>query len=119
MFRKNGYLSTLLAVRQDNKGRRWHFSYWMTGPSSSERAQRLFFWDDARLETGVNIFIGPLTRPFRQIEKLVEKLVREPELRRAYRRELRFPLDRYYGDFGSFPEEHACLQTPEAQVPKN
>jgi len=65
----------------------------------------LFFWDDDHSEVGVLIYTGQSTRNYRAITKLVEKLVNEPELRHAHQRDLRFPLDRYYVEFGSFPEE--------------
>jgi hypothetical protein len=35
----------------------------------------------------------------------MDKLVADPELREQYRRDLSFPLERYYSEYGAFPEE--------------
>jgi hypothetical protein len=105
LFHSKGSWSPLKAKR-DKSGRRWNFSYWYTFKFWSDiDAQRLFFWDDDHKECGVALFSGGWTRPYPQIEHLVEKLVSDPELRKQYRRELRFPLERYYAEYGSFPEE--------------
>jgi hypothetical protein len=109
MFRKDGFRSSLLKPKQDKNGKRWNFAYWTM---SIFRAQRLFFWGDDHSDMGVLIYTGPSTRNYRAITKIVEKLVHEPELRHAYRRDLRFPLDRYYAVFGSFPEEALGAELP-------
>lgn len=98
-------MSGPLRTKQDRQGKKWNFSYWSMGIFTPIRAQRLFFWDNDYIETGVIILIGPSTCPARQIEKIADELVREPEFRRLHGRDLRFPLDRYYAEFGSFPEE--------------
>jgi len=96
-----------LAAKRDQKGRRWNFSYWYTFEFSSDvRAQRLFFWDDSHKESGVVLLLGEgATKPYSYIRNLVDKLVSDPNLRNRYLRDLRFPLERYYAEFGSFPEE--------------
>ena len=105
MFHSKG-VWTPLSEKRDRTGKRWNFSYWYTFRSSSETdSQRLFFWTDDHKECGVILFLEGHTRPYAQIKGLVDKLVSEPELRRQYQRELRFPLERYYAEFGSFPEE--------------
>jgi hypothetical protein len=105
LFHSKGSWSPLKAKR-DNSGKRWNFSYWYTFRFSSDiDAQRLFFWDDDHKECGVVFFSEGSIRPYPQIEHLVEKLVSVPNLRTQYRRELRFPLERYYPEYGSFPEE--------------
>lgn len=76
------------------------------------RAQRLFFWDDDRTETGVLIWVGSATRRYTEITKIAEKLAREPDFRRFNLRDLRFPLDRYYAGLGSFPEETEVAELP-------
>jgi hypothetical protein len=40
-----------------------------------------------------------------RLRALVRKLVSDPDLRNQYRRELHFPLERHYSDYGVFPEE--------------
>jgi hypothetical protein len=105
MQHSNGYWSPLKAKR-DKDGKRWSFSYWVTIPSiSSIRAQRLFFWDDKHHESGVVLLVGQATQPYPYIRNLIEKLVSDSVLRDQYRRELRFPLERHYAEFGAFPEE--------------
>jgi hypothetical protein len=107
LFHSKGSWSPLKAKR-DKSGKRWNFSYWYTFKFSSDiDAQRLFFWDDDLKECEVAFFSGGSVRPYPQIEHLVEKLVSDPKLRAQYRRELRFPLERYYAEYGSFPEEVA------------
>jgi hypothetical protein len=97
-----------LATKQDRRGKRWNFSYWNTFSFlSTVKAQRLFFWDDEFEECGVILFHGGSTRPYPQIQNLADKLVADQRLRAQHRRELRFPLERYYAEFGSFPEETA------------
>ena len=105
MQHSNGYWSPLKEKR-DKDGKRWSFSYWVTVPSrSSVRAQRLFFWDDKHDEVGVVLLVGQAMQPYPYIHNLVEKLVSDPALRGKYSRELRFPLERHYAEFGAFPEE--------------
>jgi hypothetical protein len=105
LFHSKGSWSPLKEKR-DRSGKRWNFSYWYTFRFSSDiNAQRLFFWDDGHEECGVILFLQDATRPFSQIQSLVDKLVADPKLREQHRRELRFPLERYYAEFGSFPEE--------------
>ena len=97
---------TPLSDKRDRDGKRWHFSYWYTFNSNSDvRAQRLFFWGDQHDECGVVIMQGNKSQPYTAIKNLVMKLVSEPSLRNRYRRALRFPLERHYAEFGSFPEE--------------
>ena len=97
---------THLSERRDKTGKRWNFSYWHTFRFQSDiDAQRLFFWDDQHKECGVLIFLEESSRPYGQIENLADKLVADPALRAKYLRELRFPLERYYAEFGGFPEE--------------
>jgi hypothetical protein len=36
---------------------------------------------------------------------VIEKLVADPDLRAKHQRELRFPLERHYEEYGAFPEE--------------
>jgi hypothetical protein len=105
MFHSRGSWSPLKDKR-DRDRKRWHFSYWYTFDSNSDiRAQRLFFWDDKHENCGVVLFRGEKSQPYSHIENLVTKLVAQPSLRQEYLRELRFPLERHYAEYGSFPEE--------------
>lgn len=97
---------TPLQARRDKSGKRWNFSYWYTGSSlGHSKAQRLFFWDDRHKDAGFVLLAGERSQPYSSIRNLVDKLVAHPEVRERYRRELRFPLERHYAEFGSFPEE--------------
>lgn len=103
-----------LADKRDRDGKRWHFSYWYTFAFMSDvRAQRLFFWDDRHEECGVVILQREKSQPYSTAENLVTKVVAQPVLRKHYRRELRFPLERHYAEYGCFPEE---TQPSEASV---
>jgi hypothetical protein len=93
-------------IRRDKRGKRWNFSYWYE--SRRERVhggQRLFFWDDERAECGVVIFLPGKTIAYSRIRDLIDKLVADSSLRKKHQRELEFPLERHYSDFGTFPEE--------------
>ncbi|WP_297462678.1 hypothetical protein [Ferrovum sp.] len=95
-----------LKEKRDKNGKRWNFSYWHTFSFVTDnRAQRLFFWDDDHKESGVVLLLGDQSQPYASIRNLVDRLVSSPELRKQHSRELRFPLERYYREFGSFPDE--------------
>jgi hypothetical protein len=91
--------------RRDRSGRRWNFHYQYFGKNLG---QRLFFWDDDLTEHGVLIFPKSATRSYVKIEDLIDKLVSDASLRGQHQRELRFPLNRYYSDYGAFPEEKSA-----------
>jgi len=91
--------------RQDKTGKQWNFLVWASY-RVSERAQRIFFWDDARAECGVMLLIGKQqTVHVRRLNKLIDKLAADPEFRKQHSRDLRFPIKRHYRDYGAFPEE--------------
>ena len=68
-------------------------------------AGRLFFWNDNKSNCGVVLFLPGDNQHFSRIKQLIENLVVDRGLREKYRRELRFPLERNYAEFGAFPEE--------------
>src|ERR1019366_1488732 len=93
--------------RKDSNGKRWNFRIWHDVWSENKvlMAQRVFFWDDSKSHCGVGAvctWIGLALFPAKQT---IGKLVADPALREQYRKDLRFPLERYYSDFGAFPEE--------------
>ena len=95
--------------RRDTTGKRWNFRIWHDVWTEAKvvSAERLFFWDDKKTYCGVVLFPPGSTVHFSSLKKLIEKLVADPALRRLHRSDLRFPLGRYYSEYGAFPEEKA------------
>jgi hypothetical protein len=94
--------------KRDGKGKRWHFQIWMDSWAENGKyvcGQRLFFWSDDKSDCGVIIVEPAKAAHVSRLRNRIKKLVSEPEFRRKYRRELRFPLERYYREWGAFPEE--------------
>lgn len=92
---------------QDRSGERWNFRYWYSGWSRdhTKKAQRLFFWNDSKNICGVIVLLPGRTQPYSRLLSLMKELTAKAELRERYRRQLRFPLERYYSEFGSLEEE--------------
>jgi hypothetical protein len=101
-------------IRRDKSGKRWNFCYWY---QPVRKAQRLFFWDDERADSGVMIFLPGKTISYSRIRSLIDKLVADANLRKMHYRELEFPLERRYPDFGAFPEEASSNMETSEQVP--
>jgi len=88
--------------RKDRDGKRWHFCVWYAVPTA--KLQRVFFWDDTMENCGVVFSAGSTN--FSRLKPVIEKLVADPSLREKHRKQLRFPLERHYSDYGAFPEEN-------------
>jgi hypothetical protein len=97
--------------RRDKKGKRWNFSYqlWVWTDQRVQHAQRLFFWDDEHIEYGVVLFPVGRSVHYSKIKDLIDNLVADPSRRIKYQRDLRFPLERHYSDYGVFHEEAGTL----------
>jgi hypothetical protein len=93
--------------RRDKNGKRWNFSVWYDVWTDGKLwiAERLFFWDDDKTFCGVVLFPPGSSVHFSRLKQLAEKLVVDPALRKQHRRELQFPLERHYSEYGAFPEE--------------
>ena len=94
--------------RRDKTGKRWNFRIWHDVLEIDNRAvhvARVFFWDDKYELTGVRLFGPGDDTHITALRSFIEKLVASPTLRSKHRRELRFPLERHYSEFGVFPEE--------------
>jgi hypothetical protein len=104
--------------RKDRRGKRWNFCFWWETWTEEKivHAQRLFFWDDTKTDCGVVLFPPESAIHFARLKPLIEKLVSDPTLRKMNRRELRFPLERYYSDFGAFPEENNRPRMPSESL---
>ncbi len=92
--------------RRDKSGTRWNFrvwhGMWMKG-EVRDMAERIFFWNDKKTFCGV-MLICPAVH-VSHLHQLIAKLVADSKFRLQYKRELRFPLERYYSEYGAFPDE--------------
>ena len=93
--------------RRDKSGKRWNFRVWHEIWTEDKvlDAQRVFFWDDGKDCCGVVLLLPGKTLHVRDLHSLIEKLVADPELREKHKRDLRFPIERHYSEYGAFPEE--------------
>jgi len=101
----------LNAPRLDRRGKRWNFRVWHDAFTIGRTvsAVRVFYWDDGRNSTGV-VLLGPDTsHHVRDVHALIQKLTSSDLLRAAHQRELQFPLERFYSEYGAFPEEREVL----------
>ncbi len=94
----------LNATRIDKHGAKWHFRVWHE-IIESRHVARVFFWDDARHFTGVVLLSGNTRSNVHYLHALIQKLVADAQPRTKYQREVRFPLERHYEQYGAFPEE--------------
>jgi hypothetical protein len=94
--------------RRDKSGKRWNFSYWYSGRISAlQPSARLFFWDDTKTDCGVILFLPGSVLRYARINDLMNKVVANPAVREKHKRELDFPLERYYSGYPVFPEENS------------
>ena len=91
--------------RLDKSAKRWNFRVWHDIGEPGRYAQRVFFWDDDRAFCGVVLLLNDGALNISRLHDLIEKLVADPEMREQHRRDLRFPLERHYSEYGVFPEE--------------
>ncbi len=90
--------------RRDKSGKRWNIRVWHD-VIQNRHVARIFFWDDNCDVCGVRIFGPGDDTHVSALHDFIEKLVSNPALRRKYGRDLRFPLERHYSEYGVFPEE--------------
>jgi hypothetical protein len=88
--------------RRDKRGKRWNFRVWH-GTYQGRHAERIFFWDDKREFCGV-VLISPSVHVSR-LHQFIEKLVADPDFRAQHKRDISFPLERHFSEYGAFPEE--------------
>ena len=94
--------------RRDESGKRWHCRVWheiVHVNGNVHHAARVFFWDDEEQFTGVRIFRPGDNTHVTALRDFIRKLMADSQLRVKYRRDLRFPLERHYSEYGAFPEE--------------
>jgi len=75
-----------------------------------KRVARVFFWNDERDSSGIVLFPPGARTNFSALHSLIEKLAADPNLRAKYQRKLRFPLERYYSEYGALPEESEAAE---------
>jgi hypothetical protein len=94
--------------RRDKSGQRWNFCYWYAGTfaDKSRRAARLFYWDDNKEVCGVVLILPGAVKHYSRISELIDKLVAHQSVRKQYQRDLTFPLEKHYTEYGIFPEEN-------------
>lgn len=101
--------------RVDKSGKKWNFRVWhdVFTIRRTVSVARIFFWDEKRDSTGV-VLRGPdVNQHVHDLQDLIRKLVANREFRVAHEREIRFPLERHYSDYGAFPEEAEILSMLE------
>jgi|SRR5450631_4906796 hypothetical protein len=93
--------------RRDKSGKEWNFRVWHEVWTETKvlSAQRIFFWDDKKSVSGIVLLPPGSTMHVSRLHRLIDKLVSDPRLRAKYQRDLRFPLERHYSEYGAFPEE--------------
>jgi hypothetical protein len=74
---------------------RWYFQVWH-GSIDGECCQRLFFWDEAKSETGLMEFRGSESLHFSRIKPRFSKIAKNPAYRQRFIRRLEFSLERYW-----------------------
>ena len=96
--------------RKDTHGRRRNFRLWADTWTDAKTknvvmAERLFFWNDTKSQCGLVLFPVGSAVHFSRLKQMEERLVSDSALRKHYQRDLRFPLERHYSQYGVFPEE--------------
>jgi hypothetical protein len=95
--------------RRDKKGTRWNFRIWSWHAGNFDLdAYRIFFWNDKKTFCGV-LLISPAGH-FSRLRQLIAKLVGDAERRSKHKRDLKFPLERHYSEYGAFSEEKMNLE---------
>ena len=76
-------------------GTRWRF---LVGHdfSGGEYVQRMFFWDDGRVTTGLVEWRGSQTLHIRRIKDRMRRVAADGEYRSRFQRPLRFPVERHW-----------------------
>ena len=90
--------------RRNKSGEIWNIRVWHD-VVQNRRVVRVFFWNDERDVCGVRIFRPEDNTHVTALHDFIEKLVSSSALRQQYARDLRFPLERHYSEYGIFPEE--------------
>ncbi len=99
----------LRKFHRDTLGTKWNFRVWQEVAEGKDIV-RIFFWNEERDHCGV-VQVPPGGRTDTSaLHILIEKLVADPELRAKHKKELRFPVERYYSEYRAFPEESLAAE---------
>lgn len=85
-------------ARKDVTGRVWHFRVWHDHVQGVY-IQRIFFWDEARAETGMIEMKADQTRHISRLKQVIAKLVKDPQYRARYARSIDFPVEHKYAQY--------------------
>jgi hypothetical protein len=79
----------------DVDGRRWHFRVWHDFVDGVY-TQRIFFWDEARTETGWVELAQDQVLHVSQIKQRIRRLITDAADRERHRRARSFPVERHH-----------------------
>lgn len=97
-------LQNLDKPHRDKSGKRWNFRVWHDVVNGRHVA-RVFFWDDERKTCGVRLFHPDDDTHVTKLHAFIKKVVASKAIRSKYLRELCFPLEQHYSEYGVFPGE--------------
>ena len=80
---------------QGPDGTSWHFLVWH-GTLDGQYAQRIFFWDETKTETGVIKFSSAESQHVSKIRDRQRKIVKDPAYRMKWTEPLEFPIERFW-----------------------
>jgi hypothetical protein len=81
-------------------GTTWHFLVWH-GRIGGVDTQRIYFWDETRVETGLLDLTDDQTIHIRRLKDRLRRLAADSEYRRRFLRPLEFPIERHWPPDGS------------------
>jgi hypothetical protein len=84
--------------REDSTGQVWHFRIWHDHVQGVY-IQRIFFWNQARSETGVIEMKADQTRRISRLKEIIAKLAHDPKYRARHNRPIKFPVERKYAAY--------------------
>ena len=90
--------------RTDKTGMKWNIRVWHEVISQGHVA-RIFFWNEKRDFTGVVLYPPAANTHISRLRAVIQKLIADPQLRAKNQREISFPLESHYSEYGAFPEE--------------
>jgi hypothetical protein len=73
----------------------WHFRVW-AGHIGGILSQRIYFWDEAKAESGLLDLVGEQTLHVRRLKDRIKRLARDREYRSKFIQPLDFPIERYW-----------------------
>jgi len=84
--------------RRNPSGELWHFRVWHDHVAGVY-TQRIFFWNDAKSESGMLELTGDKARHVTQLKQLIAKLAKHPDYRAKFHRPLEYPVEHKYAAY--------------------